>query len=406
MTETDPAAAPPPGDPPPPPPAEPPIHRVHRRSHRPLPPVSRWRTAAAVGLSVLGGLIVVVVIAGFLIHLPYRIISPGEATPLDSTVVTISGAPTYQSPNNVLFLTVRVTNEDPTLWRVVTAWLDPDQDIEERNDVVGCASPEDNVTYNTLLMQQSQGDAKDVALTRLGYTVTADAPRVTIVQACAGVPAYGIVKVGDQVLAVDDQAVASSTELVSLVRGHAPGDTVRMSVNRDGAEETLQIVAGRISADGTKCTTVAPGASGQAGRSLHRLGLTGVRHLPLPDRRDDQHRPRRRSVGGACVHPRDHRRPHAGRADGRQAGRGDRDDRDRRLGRTGRRCRAEGDHGAAQRCAAHARAEGRGCRRAQRRGWDEGGRCRDRRRCARGTATCRWIASASNCDDCGAIMTG
>ena len=58
-------------------------------------------------------------------------------------------------------------------------------------------------------MQQSQGDAKDVALTRLGYTVTADAPRVTIVQACAGVPAYGIVKVGDQVLAVDDQAVAT-----------------------------------------------------------------------------------------------------------------------------------------------------------------------------------------------------
>ena len=177
----------------------------------------------------LGGLIVVAVVAGFLIHLPYRIISPGEATPLDSTVVTITGAPTYQSPSNVLFLTVRVTNEDPTLWRVVTAWLDADQEIEERNDVVGCASPEDNVTYNTLLMQQSQGDAKDVALTRLGYTVTADAPRVTIVQACAGVPAYGIVKVGDQVLAVDDQAVATSSQLVGLVRAHAPGDTVRMS---------------------------------------------------------------------------------------------------------------------------------------------------------------------------------
>ena len=137
MTETDPAAAPPPGDPPPPPPPER-LRTVWPPAVAPpLPPVSRWRTAAAVGLSVLGGLIVVVVVAGFLIHLPYRIISPGEATPLDSTVVTISGAPTYQSPNNVLFLTVRVTNEDPTLWRVVTAWLDPDQDIEERNDVVG-----------------------------------------------------------------------------------------------------------------------------------------------------------------------------------------------------------------------------------------------------------------------------
>ena len=136
----------------------------------------------------LGVLLVVAVVAGFLIHLPYVLISPGEATPLDSTVVMISGAPTYENPNDVLFLTVRVSNEDPTVWRVVTGWLDPDIDVEKRSNVVGCLSPEDNVTYNTLLMQQSQSDAKNVALTRLGYTVTADAPRVTIVYVCPGPP--------------------------------------------------------------------------------------------------------------------------------------------------------------------------------------------------------------------------
>ena len=229
------------------------------------PPPSRWRTIVAVGLSVLGGLLVVAVIAGFLIHLPYVVISPGEATPLDSSVVMINGAPTYPSANNVLFLTVRVSNQDPTVWRVVAAWLNSDEDIEERSNVVGCASPEDNVTYNTLLMQQSQSDAKDVALTRLGYTVTADAPRVTVVQACAGAPAFGHLQVGDQVLTVDGTAVATSNELVAQVRAHKPGDTIDFSVNRDGATQAADVVAGRISADGTKCKVIATGATGDPG---------------------------------------------------------------------------------------------------------------------------------------------
>ena len=42
----------------------------------------------------------------------------------------------------------------------------------------------------------------------------------------------------------------------------------------------------------------------------------------------------------------------------------------------------------------------------ERRGWDEGGRCGDRRRRSGGVGTCGRIASASNHDDCGAIMSG
>ena len=56
----------------------------------------------------------VVLSAGFLIHLPYVIISPGFATPLDKNVVAVDGAQTYAQPGNVLFLTVRVTTHDPT----------------------------------------------------------------------------------------------------------------------------------------------------------------------------------------------------------------------------------------------------------------------------------------------------
>jgi PDZ domain-containing secreted protein len=127
-----------------------------------LPPPRRGRTWLAAALSALGVLIVVALVAGFLIHLPYVIISPGFATPLDQQVITVDGAQTYDHRGNVLFLTVRVTTHDPTVWRVVTSWLDPDRDVVERKDVVGCLSDAENIALNARLMQQSQDTAKDV----------------------------------------------------------------------------------------------------------------------------------------------------------------------------------------------------------------------------------------------------
>ena len=59
--------------PPPPPPPE-----------LPEPTPGRRHSVLAWVLGGLGVLVVVIVIAGFLIHLPYVIISPGLATPLDS----------------------------------------------------------------------------------------------------------------------------------------------------------------------------------------------------------------------------------------------------------------------------------------------------------------------------------
>ena len=83
-------------------------------------PGRRTLGPGVVVLSALGVLVVVIVIAGFLIHLPYVIISPGSATPLDSSVVQIDGAQTYPArTGNVLFLTVRVSTRDPNVWRVV-----------------------------------------------------------------------------------------------------------------------------------------------------------------------------------------------------------------------------------------------------------------------------------------------
>ncbi len=239
-----------PGPLPPPPPEPPDVPARHRH------------TVLAVVFSVVGVLLVAVVVAGFLIHLPYVIISPGSATPLDSSVVQIEGATTYPHGESVRFLTVRVSTHDPNVWRVVTSLLDPDRDVEKRSKIVGCLSDSQNQTFNQQLMDQSQNDAKYVALTKLGYAVPADPVQIRIIEVCRDAPAYGAIEPGDQVLAVDGQDVTDVTEVGDLVRKHQPGDTVSVTYERGGTTRTARVTAGKASADGRTCIPAKGSTSG------------------------------------------------------------------------------------------------------------------------------------------------
>ena len=79
---------------------------------------------------------------------------------------------------------MQVSTHDPNVWRVVTSWLDPDRDVEKRSTVQGCLSDAQNQAFNTELMDQSQNDAKYVALTRLGYQVEADPAQIRVIEVC------------------------------------------------------------------------------------------------------------------------------------------------------------------------------------------------------------------------------
>jgi PDZ domain-containing protein len=98
---------------------------------------------------------------------------------------------------------LHILTSEPNVWRVVTAWLDPDRALEDRDSVQGCLSDAQNQQFNTELMDQSQNDAKYVALTRLGYSVPANPMQIRIVEVCSDAPAHGALEPGDQVLAVD-----------------------------------------------------------------------------------------------------------------------------------------------------------------------------------------------------------
>jgi Lon-like protease len=237
------------------------MHEQPDQTLRLPPPPSRGRRIAVWLLSGLGVVVIVAAVAGFLVHLPYVVISPGSATALDDSVITVEGAPTYPHNGTVEYLTVRVSGSDPNLWKLLFSWLDSDSVIEKRANVVGCLSDAENLSFNTRLMEQSQDDATKVALERLGYTVTAAPPEVVITEirargdGCGGAPASGILRAGDRVVSIDEQPVVAADDVRRLLDARRPDDVVRITVLRDGTTETLEVVAGSRSAVGAECVT-------------------------------------------------------------------------------------------------------------------------------------------------------
>ncbi len=217
----------------------------------PPPQSGRASAIAATVGTVVGVLLMLAAIAGFVVRVPYVVISPGEATALDDHVVTVDGASTFAHDGRFLYLTVRVTTQDPSLWQIVRGWLDPASDVVKREQIVDCLAPDESGLLNARDMRQSQDDAKQVALTKLGYQVPVESIEVTVIRACPGVPANGLLRVGDRITAVDGTSVARSAEVGNAVRAHRPGDEVRVTVSRDGSSVEVPVVTGRAAPDGT-----------------------------------------------------------------------------------------------------------------------------------------------------------
>jgi len=202
----------------------------------------RWPAFVAGGLTIV--VLVALLVAPF-IHVPYVIVGPGNATPLDSSVLQVHGAPTFDHKGNLLYLTVTVSNTDPNLYRWLFAKLDPDTEVSKKQTVIGgCASYAESNRIAVSAMDQSQDTAKAVALQRLGYTVESNAGPVQIVDVVCGGPAAGKLQLGDQIVAIDGQPVTLAEDVRPPIVAHQPGDTAVFTVLRDGERLDVKVRLG------------------------------------------------------------------------------------------------------------------------------------------------------------------
>jgi PDZ domain-containing protein len=189
-------------------------------------------------------LVALLVAAMAVVRVPYVIISPGTATALDRRIVSISGAPTYRHRGGLLYLTVRVSDSDPNVWRWLVAQLDDDVTVDKREDVIGCASYADNGRLQDDLMRQSQDIAKELSLRKLGYEVPEVGTSALIVDVECGGPSQGRLRPGDRITAVEGAPVSTAEAVGPLVKAHAPGERLQVTVDREGEARDVTVRLG------------------------------------------------------------------------------------------------------------------------------------------------------------------
>lgn len=102
-------------------------------------------------------------------------------------------------------------------------------------------SDEERQRQNTLDMQRSELVASAVALRALGYDVRATPRGAIVLGVASDAPAAGKVEGGDVIVAVDGRPVRTPDELRSEIGRRRPGESVRLTVQRDGKRLELAV---------------------------------------------------------------------------------------------------------------------------------------------------------------------
>ena len=87
-------------------------------------------------------------------------------------------------------------------------------------------------------MTGSQQDATAAALTELHIPYQT---QVVVVAAEPGYPAYGVLRAGDVITAVDGHPVTGESQLTSLISAHPAGSTLTLTIVRNGRTQTVRV---------------------------------------------------------------------------------------------------------------------------------------------------------------------
>jgi PDZ domain-containing protein len=189
----------------------------------------------AIGIAVIVSLIV-----GLTMTIPYYAIAPGGALSV-APLVHVEDGPSYAAKGEILLCTVSLKRT--TVMEALQGWLDPTIDVVKEQQIVPREVGRKKLhEFNLQLMVTSKQSALAVAFQELGYDVI-KGHGAQIVAVVAKTPAAGVVKRGDVIEAVDGAPTNLDADAVRVLRAHSPGDTVHLTVRSRGAKETHDVTA-------------------------------------------------------------------------------------------------------------------------------------------------------------------
>jgi PDZ domain-containing protein len=215
-----------------------------------------------VTLLVAAVLAIALFVVGWLLPVPYVILSPGptqdtlghlpnSAQPL----ISIRGRPTYPTTGQLRMLTVLLTGgpgEQPSLLGALQAWANhQDAIIPQEFEFPPGQSSNQVVQQDLQQMQQSQLDAITAALSLLRI------PGQVVVQSVSpGTPAARVLQPGDTLLSLNGRPLDQVTQLLDAVRASPPGTSLRLTVRR--GRRTLSLRVGTARQDGETIIGIVP----------------------------------------------------------------------------------------------------------------------------------------------------
>ena len=213
-----------------------------------------WLAVGALGFAVV---LVAVVVAGFVIRVPYTTIAPGEALSLRNRV-TIDGARSYPDSHGDLRLLFVREASHVNVWQYVRARLDSDIDlVKDEAANPGKLTGKQQSDQGFQQMADAKNDATVVALRASGHEV-AVAPGLTVSDLKPDYPAIKVLNWGDVILRANGKPVAKATDLTGAIEKARVGSDVTLDITRAGKAKTVHVPVATFDGRNIIGVTVSP----------------------------------------------------------------------------------------------------------------------------------------------------
>jgi Lon-like protease len=196
--------------------------------------------------------VIIAILVAERLPVPYVILGPGPTLNTlgkdqsGKPLITITGHPVYPTSGHLNMVSITYEGGPGHQFNVFTAlraWLDPHEAVVPQSEIFAPGQSQQQVTQqDQVQMTSSQESATAAALHQVGIAYQTVAEVVSVKQ---GLPAYGKLKPGDLITAVDGQPVTGTTRLTTLIKAHA-AQPITVTFRRGGTTMHTQLTAEQV----------------------------------------------------------------------------------------------------------------------------------------------------------------
>ncbi len=181
--------------------------------------------------------IVVLMVAGVFLSLPYYVSKPGMAKELEPIVQVENG---YDAQGSFMLTTIRMGRAN--IYSYLQAKFFDYQEIYPLDAILHETETQEEYNARQLhMMSGSKQSAIEVAYNKAGFPIEYKYNGVYVVQVIPEMPADGKLLPGDRVIKVDDKQFSSSEKFIEYVGKRKAGEEIILTINRRNKTKTVKI---------------------------------------------------------------------------------------------------------------------------------------------------------------------